>query len=173
MEVVSPYKSKAIDFGCMVFFLWNVSESWFNYLVKSEPSLGEGAVLLFKRNKICFVMAVIITFYARTGPNENRILIIHNATKNVNIAKINCTKKAPETGAFCLICKRRVKRLTKQLQDSLRCLVSLRQHGDGGLLQNVGLGKAHHFCSHVGVADAAVGCAKVFGCNLQVVDGEF
>ena len=54
---------------------------------------------------------------------------------------------------------------------ALRHLVSLGQHGLGGLNQDVVLHVAHHFLGHVGVADGGLGVLDVLGHHGQVVAG--
>ena len=61
--------------------------------------------------------------------------------------------------------------LPEQLQNVLRQLVGLGQHGGSRLAQDVVLGEFHHLLRHVDVADAGFGCRQVLVSHAQVVDG--
>ena len=61
--------------------------------------------------------------------------------------------------------------LAQQLEHALGNLVSLSQHGLGGLDQDVVLDVAHHFLGHIGVADGGLSVLDVLGHHGQVVGG--
>ena len=74
-------------------------------------------------------------------------------------------------GPFVRIVGKMADGLAQQLENALRNLVGLGQHGLGGLHQDVVLGVAHHFLGDVGVADGGLGVLDVLGHHGQVVGG--
>src|SRR6185312_4797844 len=61
--------------------------------------------------------------------------------------------------------------LTEQLEDRLRDLVGLGEHGGAGLLQDLRAGHVGHFHRIVGVLDARLGSRQVGGGGGEVSDG--
>src|SRR6185436_16754104 len=59
----------------------------------------------------------------------------------------------------------------QEREHALAGLVGLGQHRGAGLGQDLALGEVHHLCGHVHVADPALGCRHVLGCDREVVDG--
>ena len=88
-------------------------------------------------------------------PNESITYITHNF-------KINLFKSFAITYSYLL---------AKQGQNTLICLVGLRQHCLTGLSQNLVVGVGNHLCSHIRIADCGLCSLSILYYVVQVGDG--